>query len=414
MTPPASGSWAGPSTPSTSATSWPRPRSPIASPWTGSSSAPRARPGTRPPDGRAGAELRYLMTVVATAADPRFHVTRVDIDRAGPTYTVDTLRDLQEEFAREHPGDTAEWFFITGADALADILELARPRPDRRRRAPRRRDPARATRSPTRACRPARVSLVEIPALAISSTDIRDAGAGRRAHPLPRPRGCRAPHRQARPLLRAGVLIGHLVSDQPQHRFPWRITAVVVVVVVAASVLAGVLLSRDRVARARRPPPRPRLVDAGPRRRFRWTTQRQVTLLLTVRDEDRAAVSTVLIGVGGDTGFVAELMLPRDLLLPTVPPMRLEQVDDPTGARHAGAAARDAAGRAGRRHRRPRPARLGRADRRHRVARGPVGGRGPRLVPARPRPGARRACPTTSETVGELLTGPRAPWRARR
>ena len=68
----------------------------------------------------APAELRYLMTVVATASDPRFDVTRVDIDRPGPTYTVDTLRDLQQAVA--DAGDTAEWFFITGADALADIV----------------------------------------------------------------------------------------------------------------------------------------------------------------------------------------------------------------------------------------------------------------------------------------------------
>ena len=70
----------------------------------------------------APAEPRYLMTVVATAADPRFDVTRVDIDRAGPTYTVDTLRDLQQELAEARPQDTADWFFITGADALADIV----------------------------------------------------------------------------------------------------------------------------------------------------------------------------------------------------------------------------------------------------------------------------------------------------
>ena len=62
------------------------------------------------------AEDRYLMTVIATASNPRFSVSRVDIDRAGPTYTVDTLRDLH----RERPG--AELFFITGADALAQIL----------------------------------------------------------------------------------------------------------------------------------------------------------------------------------------------------------------------------------------------------------------------------------------------------
>lgn len=125
------------------------------------------------------------------------------------------------------------------------------------------------------------------------------------------------------------------MTDAQHHRFPWRTTAVVVIVVVLASVVAGVLLSRDRVETADAPvatasasasstvAPTPiPLVD-----------QRQVTLLLTVRDAARAAVSTVLVGVGGDTGFVAELMLPRDLLLPTVPPMRLEEVDDPTGSR---------------------------------------------------------------------------------
>lgn len=123
-------------------------------------------------DDRAPAELRYEMTRAATAGDPRFAVTRVDIDRAGPTYTVDTLRDLQDGFAAEHPGQASEWYFITGADALADILGW--------------RDPDRivAAAHLVGVTRPghvladpglpaARVSLVEIPALAISSTDIR-------------------------------------------------------------------------------------------------------------------------------------------------------------------------------------------------------------------------------------------------
>lgn len=123
-------------------------------------------------DDRAPAELRYLMTVVATAADPRFHVTRVDIDRPGPTYTVDTLRDLRAEHERDHPGEPAEWYFITGADALGEILGW--------------RDPERilAAAHLVGVTRPghvladpglpsAQVSLVEVPALAISSTDIR-------------------------------------------------------------------------------------------------------------------------------------------------------------------------------------------------------------------------------------------------
>jgi nicotinate-nucleotide adenylyltransferase len=62
------------------------------------------------------AEDRYLMTVIATASNPRFSVSRVDIDRAGPTYTRDTLRDLHAL------NPDAELYFITGADALAAIL----------------------------------------------------------------------------------------------------------------------------------------------------------------------------------------------------------------------------------------------------------------------------------------------------
>lgn len=120
----------------------------------------------------ASAEIRYLMTVVATAADPRFDVTRVDIDRPGPTYTVDTLRDLRDHFAQDHPDDTVEWFFITGADALADILAW--------------RDPERILEQAhlIGVTRPGHVladpglpegaaTLVEVPALAISSTDVR-------------------------------------------------------------------------------------------------------------------------------------------------------------------------------------------------------------------------------------------------
>ncbi len=62
------------------------------------------------------AEHRYLMTVIATASNPRFTVSRVDIERDGPTYTYDTLRDLR----RLRPDD--DLYFITGADALAQIL----------------------------------------------------------------------------------------------------------------------------------------------------------------------------------------------------------------------------------------------------------------------------------------------------
>ncbi|MCA0297303.1 MAG: nicotinate-nucleotide adenylyltransferase [Actinobacteria bacterium] len=63
------------------------------------------------------AEDRYLMTTIATASNPRFSVSRVDIERPGPTYTVDTLRDIGTL-----RGPELDLFFITGADALSQIL----------------------------------------------------------------------------------------------------------------------------------------------------------------------------------------------------------------------------------------------------------------------------------------------------
>lgn len=65
----------------------------------------------------SSAEDRYLMTVIATASNPRFSVSRVDIEREGNTYTIDTLKDLRAE-----RGQDVDMFFITGADALNSIL----------------------------------------------------------------------------------------------------------------------------------------------------------------------------------------------------------------------------------------------------------------------------------------------------
>jgi nicotinate-nucleotide adenylyltransferase len=113
------------------------------------------------------AEHRYLMTVIATASNPRFTVSRVDIDRGKPTFTIDTLRDIRGE------RPDAELFFITGADAIAQILSwrdveelwqlahfvaVSRPGHDLSVSGLPEQD----------------VSLLEVPALAISSTDCRD------------------------------------------------------------------------------------------------------------------------------------------------------------------------------------------------------------------------------------------------
>jgi len=128
---------------------------------------PTGQPWQKPEYEVSAAEDRYLMTVIATASNPRFQVSRVDIDRGGPTYTVDTLREMRAAY-----GPKVDLFFITGADALEKILSwkeaselfalahfvgVTRPGfvlsdahlPD------------------------ATVSLVQVPAMAISSTDCR-------------------------------------------------------------------------------------------------------------------------------------------------------------------------------------------------------------------------------------------------
>jgi len=69
----------------------------------------------------APAEHRYMMCVIATSPDPTFRVSRIEIDRPGPTYTLDTLRALKDE----RPLD--ELFFITGADAILQILTWRDP-----------------------------------------------------------------------------------------------------------------------------------------------------------------------------------------------------------------------------------------------------------------------------------------------
>ncbi|MDQ1113848.1 nicotinate-nucleotide adenylyltransferase [Microbacterium testaceum] len=134
---------------------------------------PTGRPWQK--DDVTESEHRYLMTVIATASNPQFTVSRVDIDRAGPTYTIDTLRDLQEQ----RPG--AELFFITGADAVAQILSwrnhqelwdlahfVAVSRPGHV--------------LTTEGLPAENVSQLEIPALSISSTDCR--ARVRRGHPV--------------------------------------------------------------------------------------------------------------------------------------------------------------------------------------------------------------------------------------
>jgi len=142
---------------------------------------PTGRPVRKTHRHVSSAEDRYLMTVIATASNPDFEVSRLEIDRPGDTYTVDTMLEL-----RELHGPRAELFFISGADAVRDILSW--------------KDAARVAEQCTfiAATRPGydvasfpaelaaragfvpRVEVMEVPALAISSSDIRARVASRR------------------------------------------------------------------------------------------------------------------------------------------------------------------------------------------------------------------------------------------
>jgi nicotinate-nucleotide adenylyltransferase len=126
---------------------------------------PTGRPWQK--TGVSESEDRYLMAVIATASNPRFSVSRVDVDRSGPTYTVDTLRELRSSYP------DADLFFISGADAIEQIFSwkdvgelwelahfIAVSRPGHELSA--------------LGLSGENVSLLEVPALAISSTDCRN------------------------------------------------------------------------------------------------------------------------------------------------------------------------------------------------------------------------------------------------
>jgi nicotinate-nucleotide adenylyltransferase len=116
-------------------------------------------------------EDRYLMTVIATASNPRFRVSRMDVDRDGPTYAVDTLRGLKSDL-----GDDVALFFITGADAILEIFQWKQPQElfDLAHfiAATRPGFDIASFESHAETHHPG-ISVMNIPALAISSTDVR-------------------------------------------------------------------------------------------------------------------------------------------------------------------------------------------------------------------------------------------------
>jgi nicotinate-nucleotide adenylyltransferase len=133
---------------------------------------PCGQPPHKPGAGISPAEQRYIMCALATATNPHFEVSRIEVEREGPSYTIDTLRAFRVEL-----GPDADLFFITGADAILEILTwreadavlreahciaVARPGHDLSGLA--------AAIGPERA---AAVQVLDQPSLDISSTEIR-------------------------------------------------------------------------------------------------------------------------------------------------------------------------------------------------------------------------------------------------
>ena len=118
---------------------------------------------------------RYAMTLLATATNPYFDVSREEIDRKGYTYTIDTIISFQKRFDGK-----AQFYFITGADALNQILTwkhteqlfkmcefIAVTRPGYRP------DDLFQDIEYLRANFESKIHFMEVPAFEISSTDIR-------------------------------------------------------------------------------------------------------------------------------------------------------------------------------------------------------------------------------------------------
>lgn len=81
-----------------------------------------ALPSHKPAEAVTDAEHRFAMVLLAVSSNPKFSVSRVDIDRGKPTYTIDTLTDLRAAY-----GDDADLFFITGADVIAQLPTWSSP-----------------------------------------------------------------------------------------------------------------------------------------------------------------------------------------------------------------------------------------------------------------------------------------------
>jgi nicotinate-nucleotide adenylyltransferase len=84
---------------------------------------PTGNPGYQVKEKPISPEHRYAMTSLAISSNPLFFISRIEIDRIDPSYSIDTLREIRKIY----PLDRVELFFITGADAILDILSWKNP-----------------------------------------------------------------------------------------------------------------------------------------------------------------------------------------------------------------------------------------------------------------------------------------------
>lgn len=134
---------------------------------------PAGRPAFKLDKRVTSGEDRYAMTLLATSDNPHFLASRLEVDRDGVTYTADTL-----EYMRSLYPSNVTLYFITGADAIADVVRwkdadriaanaklVGATRPGY--------DLANARRAIAESPYDFDVTYLEVPALAISSTDLR-------------------------------------------------------------------------------------------------------------------------------------------------------------------------------------------------------------------------------------------------
>lgn len=136
---------------------------------------PAGQPPHKPGRDITPAEHRFAMTLLATLDHPAFEVSRIELERSAPSYTIDTLRQFRED----HPD--ADLWFITGADAILEILNWREPQEllaqARFVAATRPGYPLRRLEAVKEALGPFsrdRIRTLEVPALAIASRDLRE------------------------------------------------------------------------------------------------------------------------------------------------------------------------------------------------------------------------------------------------